>query len=435
MERIPEANPIKKMSFQEKLMKIKESLAGPQFIKEVENVMKIQRWFRQRLIIIKIKSELNKKYKVTAKIPIDSNVVLKENIATESHNANNENIEIVKDSPNDEQKTKSNSENQLAVFLQKLVENSNSDKTSEIIQSSLPIEIQPIQEVTESEISSVDSRMEPEKSIEVLSEDKKDEVPIRTEAEPIFEKLANYLQDVVQDPIPETEKVQPPMESVELLEAYRTIEALKKALDQERSKSTFRINSLNEDKSQCLMKQKEEFEHMSERQLAFIDQLVKDKKELTNLVETLKEKLKDNDQKYGKKHKEAEETYSIELKKNKETWMAAEKLRREKWEKEKIQEIKLNTTKALQPELVNLMQKHQSQIKDIENQLEIKWKKDKEGILLEYENKIKIMKNEHKKELEEMLENERENYSAKLKQENEKFEKEQETLKMKIRWE
>ena len=36
-------SPTKKLSFQEK---IKQSLAGPQFTKEVENTIKIKKWFR-----------------------------------------------------------------------------------------------------------------------------------------------------------------------------------------------------------------------------------------------------------------------------------------------------------------------------------------------------------------------------------------------------
>jgi len=46
-----------------------------------------------------------------------------------------------------------------------------------------------------------------------------------------------------------------------------------------------------------------------------------------------------------------EERLHVELKKNREAWLAAEKVRKERWEKDKVQEIRAQTVKGLEPEI------------------------------------------------------------------------------------
>ncbi len=252
---------------------------------------------------------------------------------------------------------------------------------------------------------------------------------VQSTEEPHFEKLANYLEQVAAEnraaePVSRVDSVRDTAkESVELAEAYKTVEALKQALDAEKAKAAARVAEVDKKAQADLQKQKKDLEQIVERNLGFIDQLVKDKRELTELCETLKTKTKEEESKSAKRIKEVEQGYAVELKKNKEAWMAAEKLRKEKWEREKTQEIKVNTTKALQPELVSIMQKHQRQMQQLEEELGLKYKKERELHIAETEEKTKELRERHRRELEEAVENERQNCEAKLKQQYDRLER------------
>eukprot|EP00826_Nyctotherus_ovalis_P032858 TRINITY_DN26461_c0_g1_i1.p1 TRINITY_DN26461_c0_g1~~TRINITY_DN26461_c0_g1_i1.p1 ORF type:complete len:158 (-),score=37.93 TRINITY_DN26461_c0_g1_i1:42-515(-) len=95
-----------------------------------------------------------------------------------------------------------------------------------------------------------------------------------------FEKLASYLDEIVKGPVEplveESAKSKTSTENVELAEAYRTIDSLKKILQQERANQELREKEQKDKEALNSMKQKKEFEEVIERQISFIDQLVKD---------------------------------------------------------------------------------------------------------------------------------------------------------------
>jgi 5-azacytidine-induced protein 1 len=67
------------------------------------------------------------------------------------------------------------------------------------------------------------------------------------------------------------------------------------------------------------------------RHLEFVDQLVKDKAELSSRCERLVEDLKLLERKFEQRLQEAEERAQRELKKQRESILAAEKMRRDAW--------------------------------------------------------------------------------------------------------
>ena len=67
------------------------------------------------------------------------------------------------------------------------------------------------------------------------------------------------------------------------------------------------------------------------RHLEFVDQLVKDKAELSSRCERLVEDLKLLERKFEQRQQEAEERAQRELKKQRESILAAEKMRRDAW--------------------------------------------------------------------------------------------------------
>eukprot|EP01022_Parablepharisma_sp_SALTPOND_P014334 TRINITY_DN1939_c0_g1_i1.p1 TRINITY_DN1939_c0_g1~~TRINITY_DN1939_c0_g1_i1.p1 ORF type:complete len:864 (-),score=193.98 TRINITY_DN1939_c0_g1_i1:24254-26764(-) len=461
--------PTKKPSFQDKLMQIKQSLTTPQPSKQAKSAIKIQRWYRRKLARKRAaklnadKLEITRKAiprqqfeyhdqdtsiksfnlfagtKVEAKKDLNEDikdVLVEKSSNVESHNKKE--MEIEQNYSNEEVanvERKDKNVTQLDEFLKKLAEDTKPSPTKPKVP-----EIQNSENIEEAVVV---PKPKPEPISPSIPEQSPSIPKIEPLSEPHFEKLASYLDEIVQDPVKISEKptVENPSstkvstESIELVEAYNTINALKKVLEEERLKHKLKEKEFSERESQNLLKQKKEFEGIIERHLSFIDQLVKDKKDLTEHIGSLKTKVKEEERKESKKIKEMEQNFAAELKKNKEAWMAAEKLRKEKWEKEKTQEIKINTTKALQPELVNIMQKHQKQMRELEEQLEIKGRREKENYTAEFENKMKELKDKHRNELEEALENAREEYDAKLKQQYERFDRDQENQKARLKLE
>jgi len=517
---------VKKPNFQDKLLQIKQSLAGNKQEKEIKNAIKIQKWYRRKLAKKRAsKLNSNKMGIVKKAIPTQQFEYHDQEIITKSFNLfagpinqaqkiNNDDIkEILSERKNSESKIPENLQAKSEANLQpiipeksvrfeipneksiktpekqdQVVENKNCepkiDEQKQLEEFMKRInenqEKEPLKIISPSPIKSKDlindikndnileensknniqidfstqkNEPEPIKNNENLEPIIKNEIipiqenikepeksNIKLENEPHFEKLTSYLDEIVSNdiekPIQNTSSnMKNEISNIELNEAKNTIEVLKKALEQEKVKLKEQEKSFSMQNAEKLANQKKEYEIIIEKNISFIDQLVKDKKELTEHLENTKNRLKEAENLASKKSKEIESNFAAELKKNKEAWMAAEKIRKEKWEKEKTQEIKINTTKALQPELVNMMQKHQKQMKELEDTLEVKYKKERENYQFEFEQKMKELKEKNRKDLEEALENSRQEFDTKLKQQMDRMEREAESVKTRIKLE
>jgi 5-azacytidine-induced protein 1 len=82
-----------------------------------------------------------------------------------------------------------------------------------------------------------------------------------------------------------------------------------------------------------------------------IESLLEDKRTLHENIEKITEKAQDIQVTSEKQKKMLEDRLQVELKKNREAWMASEKVRKERWEKDKVQEIRAQTVKGLEPEI------------------------------------------------------------------------------------
>jgi len=169
-------------------------------------------------------------------------------------------------------------------------------------------------------------------------------------------------------------------QKIEMDEKKRTVEMMQKAINQQKEFTSMQIREMDKEHKQQLNLQRKEYESTIQRHLSFIDQLIDDKKVLTQRCEDLVKKLKDIDQKYSSKIKQLTESHVIELRKQREINDAAEKLRREKWIKEKTQEIKEMTVKGLEPDIQKLIAKHKAEIKKI--------KASTQGEILEVDERV-----------------------------------------------
>ncbi|XP_068269268.1 centrosomal protein of 131 kDa isoform X4 [Nyctibius grandis] len=152
---------------------------------------------------------------------------------------------------------------------------------------------------------------------------------------------------------------------LEVEEKKRAISLLQTALAQQRELTVRHVKQTEQELGHQLTLQREQYEAAIQRHLAFIDQLVEDKKVLSEKCEAVVAELKQVDQKYGKKITQMQEQHELEIKKLKELTSATEKIRREKWIDEKTKKIKELTVKGLEPEIQKLMAKHRQDIRKL----------------------------------------------------------------------
>uniref|UniRef100_A0A672YF22 Centrosomal protein 131 n=1 Tax=Sphaeramia orbicularis TaxID=375764 RepID=A0A672YF22_9TELE len=160
---------------------------------------------------------------------------------------------------------------------------------------------------------------------------------------------------------------------LELEEKKRTVHMLQTALAQQRELTTRHVKDTEKELSRSFQLQKEQYEATIQRHLAFIDQLISDKKALSERCEGVVSELKQVDHKYMQKISQMQEQHDMvwqilgplceEIKKLKELMSATEKVRREKWIDEKTKKIKEITVKGLEPEIQKLISKHKQELK------------------------------------------------------------------------
>ncbi|KAL0964859.1 hypothetical protein UPYG_G00330010 [Umbra pygmaea] len=162
---------------------------------------------------------------------------------------------------------------------------------------------------------------------------------------------------------------------LELEEKRRTVNMLQTALAQQRELTVRHVKETEKEMSRNFVLQKEQYEATIQRHLTFIDQLIDDKKALSERCAGVVGELKLVDQKYTKKISQMQEQHELvwqilgplceEIKKLKELMSATEKVRREKWIDEKTKRIKEITVKGLEPEIQKLISKHKQELKKL----------------------------------------------------------------------
>ncbi|KAK7111870.1 centrosomal protein of 131 kDa-like [Littorina saxatilis] len=219
---------------------------------------------------------------------------------------------------------------------------------------------------------------------------------------------------------------------LELDERSRTVTMLQKALNQQRELTVRHAREADKEMKKRLDVQKEEYEEAIKRHLSFIDQLIDDKKSLSEKCEQLVRELKTIDRKYQDKIKSVEDNHSIEMTKLKEVHMAAEKLRREKWIDEKTKKIKDMTVKGLEPEIQRLIAKHKSEVKKMKSVHEAELLEADERAAQRYVKMTEELRDqlEHEKEAAVARERElaKERYEKQLQQEEEAYQQQRRRL-------
>ncbi|CAF1535181.1 unnamed protein product, partial [Rotaria sordida] len=145
-------------------------------------------------------------------------------------------------------------------------------------------------------------------------------------------------------------------------EKQRQLIILQQRLNQQRELNIRHAKESERELEHRLQLQKDDYEATIQRHLTFIDQLIDDKKKLSERCEHLVDELKTIDKKSSDRLKNMDESHRIELQKLKDVHEAAEKLRRERWIDEKTKKIKELTVRGLEPEIQKLISKHKTEL-------------------------------------------------------------------------
>ncbi|XP_068160842.1 centrosomal protein of 131 kDa isoform X2 [Antennarius striatus] len=205
---------------------------------------------------------------------------------------------------------------------------------------------------------------------------------------------------------------------LELEEKKRTVNMLQTALAQQRELSVRHVKDTEKELSRNFQLQKDQYEATIQRHLTFIDQLINDKKNLTQRCEGVVGELKQVDQKYTKKIAQMQEQHEMvwqilgplceEIKKLKELMSASEKIRREKWIDEKTKKIKEITVKGLEPEIQKLISKHKQELKKLRTLHEAELLQADDRAAQRYVHQCEELRQQLEREKEEQCQRERE---------------------------
>ncbi|XP_054898638.1 centrosomal protein of 131 kDa isoform X2 [Poeciliopsis prolifica] len=205
---------------------------------------------------------------------------------------------------------------------------------------------------------------------------------------------------------------------LELEEKKRTVNMLQAALAQQRELTARHVKETEKELSRNFQLQKEQYEATIQRHLTFIDQLINDKKALSERCEGVVAELKQVDQKYTKKIAHMQQQHEMvwqilgplceEIKKLKDLMSATEKIRREKWIDEKTKKIKEITIKGLEPEVQKLISKHKQELKKLRTLHEAELLQADERAAQRYVRQSEELRQQLEAEKEEQCQRERE---------------------------
>jgi 5-azacytidine-induced protein 1 len=146
---------------------------------------------------------------------------------------------------------------------------------------------------------------------------------------------------------------------VEVEEKTRMVKALKAKLIETKKKAKSEAAKQSKEKDAV----QADAEQAINRQLAFIDRLLGDKKSLGEKNAQLIEQQKATVTKFEEATEVLKQRHAVDIRKAREKWSAAERVKREKWAKEKMKSIKDSTIQGLAPEIQRLISTHQSELR------------------------------------------------------------------------
>ena len=190
-------------------------------------------------------------------------------------------------------------------------------------------------------------------------------------------------------------------------EKERAVVVLKQALEHQRRLSASFSTRFQKELKQRLHTQKVEYEAAITRHQNFIDQLIDDKKGLSEGVDAKTAEMKATEKKHKDALKAAEQRHLTEIKRLKALQESSNKLRQEKWVDEKTKRIKEQTVRGLEPEIQRLMARHTQEVADLEAERERQLSNKERELYQRHHQHIRELKDDWEQEHQEALQQER----------------------------
>ena len=143
----------------------------------------------------------------------------------------------------------------------------------------------------------------------------------------------------------------------------------------------------------------------------------------------LQRKLKEIQQKHEQQMEEMRSGQSKELKKNKDAWATAEKLRRDAWEKQRSKEIREQTARGLEPEIMRIITENNLKTEQLKEEHKQALARQKTELTIDFEASLRKMKETCGVETDQLLEKEREMYSKRIREQMDKHEEELQSIR------
>ena len=167
---------------------------------------------------------------------------------------------------------------------------------------------------------------------------------------------------------------------------------------------------------------RDEYDSTVERQLEFVDGLLKDKEELAEKYTAVATELEESEARWQEKLKKQLSSDKVQLKRHRDSWAAAEKVRREKWMEEQMAQVKAQTIKGLEPEIQRMMTQHKNDLNAAEQNHRSALRRARDDMLEENNQNLRRVRQELLAERTECLQHERELAAKRMREQAEQSE-------------
>jgi 5-azacytidine-induced protein 1 len=210
---------------------------------------------------------------------------------------------------------------------------------------------------------------------------------------------------------------------VQLEDKDATVKVLQENLAAHGERERRLLQQQREEANARLAEQKASFEQVIQRQLAFIDGILKDKETLTGLCEERSQLLVAAEEKAARLLEDTRQAAERNLQKQKEVWAAAEKIRRDTWVAKKTKTIKELTIKGLEPEIQRLLSANKDEIKRLEAAHQDELRRQKLELRDEAERQVAQLRDALAQERAAAVERERETCTKRLRDQIDRYDR------------
>ncbi|KAL4479204.1 hypothetical protein ABPG72_011416 [Tetrahymena utriculariae] len=169
--------------------------------------------------------------------------------------------------------------------------------------------------------------------------------------------------------------------------------ALKQLIQDKQLTQEQQLKFIKEQHAQEIAMHQKNLEESIQKNLKTINNLVQEKKEMSDQLEQVFQKLEEEKESNAQKLKKMKMYYEQEIKNQKDSLLSKEKKEREKWQKEKAEKIRELTIKGLEPELQNLIEKHNLELKQLKLDYQQKILKMRQELSAEQQLQLQQIKN------------------------------------------